>query len=630
MKLGPIIHQQVAQLKWHFLACLGLIMVLPLEEAVVNWRDGAGFYAAGMAVASVFLSPLLAGLIACANVQADLDDRRYTFWRSKPVGTASFMTLKFAVGLILALVIFACPVMFGLIGDKMYPRAFDRVGAAAPIYWNFLLITVMAYSFCFLCNVLMRKTAQAWLIGIAVSCFLLVVPFILPLNLKEIGDFITYLSHRTESLLLPVILFLIVAVPALSAFILSLIAVAHNWRLQTNLKGLLWTGAAVIFLLAMLFTRQIANIKVLDEIQTPETFYGRIGKTDNQIFGLRFGTIQIENDKIKLNPVDSVSRQEFIIQRGEKLKTLLPEQSGLRWNFDIYSYPIYTAIENKTLMISMSAYYHQDKTEHITAGRKYEKLYVCVFEINDGFDIPASVVDVSDFLKNNNHPNIAMRKIDDKLLVVVNQSYMFFEIESGGQLKILDKKIDVLRPYYAYGELHDTVQIHLIPIEQLDVMERIEFSIDIVNRVNPNYNMTHSRVDIVGDKISFCRFSKAGIVRYDVDRWDDKSIYGAVRDGRPFTLLEQMFSGVYEWNNSFVQDGKLYIYGDQKLMVFDIRSERIRKLGHWERIRDDFTIRDVEILDDGNILLTASERQRYDNGKQWEWKRHLYLLKNPE
>ena len=49
MRIAGIIHQQICQLRWYLLACLGLIMVLPIEEAVVNFRAGAGFYSVSLA-----------------------------------------------------------------------------------------------------------------------------------------------------------------------------------------------------------------------------------------------------------------------------------------------------------------------------------------------------------------------------------------------------------------------------------------------------------------------------------------------------------------------------------------------------------------------------------------------------
>jgi len=82
MRIQGIIHQQVCQLRWHLLACLGLIMVLPIEDAVVNLREGDGFHSIRLVYAAITFSPLLAGLIACANVQGDLNEKRYIFWRS--------------------------------------------------------------------------------------------------------------------------------------------------------------------------------------------------------------------------------------------------------------------------------------------------------------------------------------------------------------------------------------------------------------------------------------------------------------------------------------------------------------------------------------------------------------------
>ena len=66
MRLARVIHQQVMQLRWYFLSCLGLVMVLPLEEAIINLRGGEGFYSDSLWILSIMFSPLLMGLIACA------------------------------------------------------------------------------------------------------------------------------------------------------------------------------------------------------------------------------------------------------------------------------------------------------------------------------------------------------------------------------------------------------------------------------------------------------------------------------------------------------------------------------------------------------------------------------------
>jgi len=125
MRIRGIIHQQICQLRWHLLACIGLIMVLPIEEAVVSYRAGQGFYSVGLAVGAITFGPLLAGLIACANVQGDLSENRYIFWRSKPANVKALMTLKFFVGLILSLAVIACPLVFAVVSTALCGENLD-------------------------------------------------------------------------------------------------------------------------------------------------------------------------------------------------------------------------------------------------------------------------------------------------------------------------------------------------------------------------------------------------------------------------------------------------------------------------------------------------------------------------
>ena len=123
MTLTRVLHQQFMQLRWHLLACVGVIMVLPVEETIVNLRDPQGHYQSGIATGVLTIAPLLAALIACANVQADLDDKRDLFWRSKPVRVGAFITTKFMVGLLLALAVLLVPVVF-ICENNQYAMSF--------------------------------------------------------------------------------------------------------------------------------------------------------------------------------------------------------------------------------------------------------------------------------------------------------------------------------------------------------------------------------------------------------------------------------------------------------------------------------------------------------------------------
>ncbi|MBA7638046.1 hypothetical protein ES703_45695 [subsurface metagenome] len=87
--------------------------------------------------------------------------------------------------LVASLLIIACPVVFAIVSNIIWNEdgietVFFKFYVPLPI-----LIAIMTYSLCFASNVLVRKTARAWLIGMLMVCFLLVLPFMLPLNFKD-------------------------------------------------------------------------------------------------------------------------------------------------------------------------------------------------------------------------------------------------------------------------------------------------------------------------------------------------------------------------------------------------------------------------------------------------------------
>ena len=156
----------------------------------------------------------------------------------------------------------------------------------------------------------------------------------------------------------------------------------------------------------------------------------------------------------------------------------------------------------------------------------------------------------------------------------------------------------------------------------MDIKERIRLSIDLVLHNFEAYRS--SMVDIQGDRISFFFVSEEGIKRYDVTGWDDENIHCKFGIERTFTILERMLSSYN--NHTFVKDGLLYNYTNNKLMAFDIRdAKRIRKLGHF--VRTDFRIEDIAVLENGNILMCS--RYYYEIGNKDIDRSYLYLLKDP-
>ncbi|MBL7215188.1 MAG: hypothetical protein ISS71_05875 [Phycisphaerae bacterium] len=634
MKIGRILHQQIVQLKWHFLACLGLLMALPIEEGIINVKDGHGFYASGLSLGiPIMVGPLLAGLIACGNVQADLDDKRYIFWRSKPVGVKTFMAIKYLVGLFIAFIVIACPIAFTLISCMIQKEKIERGFMVYVV--NFQLISLLAYSSCFFCNVLVRKTARAWLIGMAMVVFLMLVPFILPLNFKDVAsDFLFVASMAYLSVTL---------IPSLIAFIVSLVAASRNWHLQTNLKGLLWTGASLIFLLMLLFTHQVASIKVLDEVEVPKN-YALIGGLQRLYDNTREGhllDVDISNGRIELKDV-YLEPSEETRKKLETAKQLYSVgEKGLGLNIYPHSNRVLYNVGNDIFNFKLNTYTHREEIRKNTYYKKLDKAYLCSDQVLEGlYSIPVSAMDLSDCIVEGRIDRVGLRKIGDKIIVLIQDGFAVVQIKDNGSLELIDNQIDGLKGHSRYGAPRDKrFKIPLVSVQDISTEERIKLTIDINYRYYQfghssgwpqNEIWSHSLVDINGSAISFCLLDEGSIQRYDIVKWDDEFVYCRFRDERPFTFLEQMFGQVTQSDPWFVQDGKLYAYERQKLMVYDIHSGRIRKLGHFEQLSENFIIQGFEVLDNGNMLLSAVKRKYLEDKRNWERKSYLFLLKNPE
>jgi hypothetical protein len=621
MRVSGIIHQQIYQLKWHLLACLGLIMVLPIEEAIVNLKEGHGFFCTTLAFPAMMIGPLLAGLIACANVQGDLNEKLYIFWRSKPASVKLLITLKYFIGLIASLLVIACPVVFAFISNTLWnAEGIDRVVFKYYVPLP-LLIAIMTYSLCFASNVIVRKTARAWLIGMLVGCFLLVLPFMLPMNYKDV---------MSDAMLLTSGFYLVmILVASVGAFVFALFAAQHDWNLRTNLKGLLWVGAGLAFVLLMLFSSQVANIKVLQEKEI-EAFW-RWPKIENFGGKLIFqgrNYIDIDKNIISLNDISGSSdyRKANMPPKMEGYYVRRYPSDGILYKNvgnDVYSFGIHVYCRNEGRGSSQKKF--------------YEKAYLRSYKHDGKNRMPVCELDISDCLTNriNILLRVAMRLIDNRLIGCINNSCVVVDATNPGELKLIDKKLDVLKKIkpYTYKDRKEEFIIPLIQIEGIGLEERIRFSIDINYRFYGYQNDINesSIVDIHDGKFAFFIVDSLDyddVARFDVIRWDDERIYCRFSGARPFTILEVMTASPYYHYHTFVKNGKLYSNLNNTLMVFDIRSNRrIRKLGHF--VRMDYDIDDMVVLEDGNILLCVQCDPDFFTRPE-ERKNYLFLLKNPE
>jgi len=633
MKVQAIVHQQICQLRWHLLACVGLIMVLPLEEGAVSFRAGDGFRSLGLALVAVSFSPLLAGLIACANVQGDLSEKRYIFWRSKPANVKKLMALKYVVGLAVSLAILACPLVFAVVSTWLCGEDLD-----AYLFKYYVpmvvLIAVMTYSLCFVCNVLVRSTARAWLIGMLMAGFVLVFPFMLPLGFTDIVTDVGMWTFGCYPA--------IIVVVSMAAFVCALYAAQHDWHLRTNLKGLLCVAAGLVLILLMLFSSQVANIRVLDEKMAG--LFGTFDKVGSRII---FGGMDYVNvdrkgfslerigSKATLGPNYPVYSNIGIDSEGNRV-TYGPRVKG----YHVRTYPeppnaLYMATEEGIYHFGMVSY-HRREGEIRRQTNTFEMVYLRSYKlIGDSWTV-VSELDISDFLTHRkNYIWMTMRLFDKTLVACVNRSFATVDVTRPNELKVIDKKLDVIPLPSGWlwdEERRKEFYVPLLPIEGIDTEDRIRLSIDLAYRYyhGDDHFYDSSTVDVQDGKIAFFGRSDRGITRFDVTRWDDEKVYCKFSTARPFTILETMlrpFGG--RDDRVFVQDRKLYLAVGSQLMVFDVRSDsRIRKVGHFARM--DCRIEDVAVLEDGRLLLCTWSHAGPGGRNASEEQRHLYLLENPK
>ncbi len=627
MRLTTVIHQQVHQLKWYFLACLGLIMALPLEEAFVNLKDGDGFHSGITFSFGLFISPLLTGLIGCATVQADLDDKRYIFWRAKPVGAKSFIAVKFIVGLVIAMLVPAIMAGFVIISSHICGEEITNV--IEEVVWLFGLMSVMAYSLCFFSNVLVRKTARGWLIGIVVGCFILILPFILPLDYKDVV---------TDMLLFDSPLYLgMMTVISIVCFVLSLFAADRDWHLKTNLKGLLWGGMGVVFIFVMVFSSQVANIKVKLEQEVPNKYINGLINNDGRML-LGFDKyVNIEEDRFTFD--ENVVKEIAVMP--EPLYEVDEGYSYKRW----HPYKMFKSGEN-IYTFEMRAYYQTIEEEGHTINR-FEKLHLVTAKavklVNRNRWAEVSYIDLSDYLQEGERyrPSVIMRRIDDKLVVVIDRTWLVLDISDVENAKLIDKQIGKYKRFGSYQRMgKKDVIIYKIPIEGVSDEDRVRLSVDIYNMWTRGYwySRDRSTVDIVDGRVSTFVVSDEAISRYDVYKTDDEFIYCKLAARRPFTILELMRPIRIYTDSYFIKNGNMYLKTQTPgLMVFDVRSKgKIRKVGHF--VRALYGFEDWEVLDNGDIFMCLSmwvktghteptDSYYRDNG--FVRKTYLCLLENP-
>jgi hypothetical protein len=257
--------------EWHetgplFWIAMGVFVGLPIIGGVEGMFypphrfvfDGSAWVTALGGVLAVFVG---AGA-ACRDFGDHLED----FWRSRPVGAARWMLVKYLVGL--AVVIVACGLPIVLEPWLNSRRVVDEMLLRPEaILVPQLCVSAAIYSLAFLAGCLVRRTAQAAMLGLTAMLLVYFLPMVVGrlswLALDEV------FADKVPAGRLGGFAGGMLSIAA-AASLAALAAVAWGWRIESRREMLYGSVSAVLLILmATAGLSAGTNLPILQEVSLP-------------------------------------------------------------------------------------------------------------------------------------------------------------------------------------------------------------------------------------------------------------------------------------------------------------------------------------------------------------------------
>lgn len=286
-KLIALAWKEWREVRWVLVVALVAFVALPAAGGLENrWQYHKFVFSASGWI--VWAGGVLATLVGAFSAARDLRGSLSDFWRSRAVGTTSWLAIKFAVGL--ATVLLACLVPLAI--EEWFDRADPRSEhfAAVVAAW-FPFLWAVQFGLGFLCGCLTRRTGPAVMLALALSLLAYFLPFVFPplqhLNFADVLAASTINpesadAHRAVNRVpwvpweVPFVAskqmpFAIAAFAlSLAALVVAIVSVRRDWRARAGQGLLYWSVAAAVLLLFSSAAFQLAtNMDVLQEIALP-------------------------------------------------------------------------------------------------------------------------------------------------------------------------------------------------------------------------------------------------------------------------------------------------------------------------------------------------------------------------
>jgi hypothetical protein len=270
-QLASLAWKEWREVQWFFWVAIFVFTVLPCIGAfeAIAVHSEHGFRPVVSPWVYTF-GGVLAVFVAAGATCRDFQGRLEDFWRSRPLNIRQWLTVKYSVGL--AVVILPCVIALAMetnLSDRNQTEITPIVWL--PFFWAAL------YSVTFLAGCLIRRTAHAAMLGLAVMLLFYTLPILIPPLEWMNTQSVTAVWYDRVSDHWPVLfsdnqlifgagMFAI----AFAGRSLALLAVKHHWQIQAGHK--LMYGAISTAILIMCISagfRLGTNLPVLAKAQYP-------------------------------------------------------------------------------------------------------------------------------------------------------------------------------------------------------------------------------------------------------------------------------------------------------------------------------------------------------------------------
>ncbi len=269
-------------LRWATFAAL-LLFLLPsvLQASMEHYRPPQ---------VAQNLIPLFGGFVAVLLAMAvtcrDLSEPAWTFWRSRPIGAARVMLIKYFGGLVALLIATLIPLFFEMCLESLQHKNFYALtGFPGSVAWVHTWTLAALYSISFAIGALVRRAVPAAMLSLAAGLLLYFGPVLVPqLGALETFHWLTFdppftymppggalpsgfqssrvfLCGKALLFVRPEFLTFIVGMLALStaALVLALVAVSRNLVYRLDQRAIYWSLGLVVLLLLWGASRPLAT-----------------------------------------------------------------------------------------------------------------------------------------------------------------------------------------------------------------------------------------------------------------------------------------------------------------------------------------------------------------------------------